>query len=373
MNARRVLHITPNYWPVIGGLETFVHDLATRQRAAGVDAQVLCLNRPSRRDPKQPAVDEHEGVPVRRIGFVDLKFYKPTILPAWFLRSFDLLHVHTLGALLDATVLLKPVHRRPIIVSSHGGIFHTDSLRLVKSAYVNGPLRLTLAACRAAVASGPNDERLLRRLSRRAIRIPNGINLTDVLAIDRVSVDPFSLVFVGRLARNKRVELLITTLAELKKLDGRYTLDVVGPDFESLLPALRDRASSLGVESSVRFHGAVSRERLVELLARAGVCVSASRYEGFGLAAVESIAAGCLPVLQRIEAFADLAAPDCLTDFEKPIEAARAIAAVSMIDDSERRLRSDTCRAGVTRFDWTAIFPRWQTLYDNVLRGLETK
>ncbi len=39
----KVLHITPVFYPNVGGVEVFVKNLATLQKKVGLDVRVLCL------------------------------------------------------------------------------------------------------------------------------------------------------------------------------------------------------------------------------------------------------------------------------------------------------------------------------------------
>ncbi len=366
----RVIHVTPNFHPVTGGLETFIADLASRQRAAGVDAHVLCFDRPSRRETRQPPIGSFRDIPITRIPFIDLRFYKIAKLPLDLVRSFDLIHVHTLGGPLDYLVRHRRTHQRPIIASTHGGILHTQTLARLKKIYLNTIARQSLHACRQTIASGPDDFALLQTLSpQNAIRIPNGVDLADFLNLQRPLAKPHRLLFVGRLARNKRVELLLTTLAELLKLDPRFRLDIVGPDFEQLLPELTQLARKLHLDQAVQFHGPIPRTAMLDLITHAGLCVSASRYEGFGLAVAETIAGGCVPVLQRHDAFADLVGPlgqDHLVDFNQPLASAQTIHRIASHPQALDQA-SATGRQHIRQFDWNHIFPRWQHLYANVL------
>src|SRR5688500_19846256 len=79
---------------------------------------------------------------------------------------------------------------------------------------------------------------------------------------------PQTLLFVGRLTKQKGVDLLLRTLA---KLPPGITLDVVGDGDERA--ALERLAGELNVRDRVRFHGAQSQRELVNFYRSASALV----------------------------------------------------------------------------------------------------
>ncbi|MGE5611619.1 MAG: hypothetical protein ACM359_20395, partial [Bacillota bacterium] len=94
----RILHICTDFWPSTGGIEKFVLDLARHSRQAGLETKVLCFNRIHSSSQTLPPQDQIGNIPIRRVSFLNLKYYKPTLLPLAELRQADLLHVHGIGA-----------------------------------------------------------------------------------------------------------------------------------------------------------------------------------------------------------------------------------------------------------------------------------
>jgi glycosyltransferase involved in cell wall biosynthesis len=122
--------------------------------------------------------------------------------------------------------------------------------------------------------------------------IPNGIDLDWYAPDAGVSRFPEpSLLFLGRLKRYKRVDLVLQALAALRAegLSGvRLRVGGRGDD----LPRLEARAAALGVADAVDFLGFVSEEEKRSLLRRSWVHVLTSSKEGWGITVMEAAACG---------------------------------------------------------------------------------
>jgi glycosyltransferase involved in cell wall biosynthesis/O-antigen/teichoic acid export membrane protein len=95
-----------------------------------------------------------------------------------------------------------------------------------------------------------------------------------------------TLLYLGRLKRYKRIELLLDVLQGVPEA----VMDVAGDgDYR---PELEAEVARRGLGDRVRMHGHVSEERKVELLQRAWVNLTASSSEGWCLTVMEAAACG---------------------------------------------------------------------------------
>jgi hypothetical protein len=113
------------------------------------------------------------------------------------------------------------------------------------------------------------------------------------------------LLYVGRVAGNKRVDLLVDALAKVKAERPNALLLIVGdhnsnPAFNEVTAKIRDRAQQLGVSDDVIFTGRV--EELPAYYRLASLYVSASLHEGFGVPLIEAMASGVPIVTTRVGA-----------------------------------------------------------------------
>jgi mannosylfructose-phosphate synthase len=103
---------------------------------------------------------------------------------------------------------------------------------------------------------------------------------------------------IGRLARNKGYDLLIDAFSVVASRvpDAALYLAVGGTtlnaDEQKILDELKVQALSLGIDHRVKFSGFVADADLADYYRAADVFVLSSRYEPFGMTAIESMACG---------------------------------------------------------------------------------
>lgn len=110
--------------------------------------------------------------------------------------------------------------------------------------------------------------------------------------------DQMLAIFVGRIGKEKSVDVLLEYWAQtIKPEDGLHLLIVGdGPESESL----RELAKTLGLDSMVTFTGPVPHDEVAAYYAISDVFVTASLSEVYSMTVLESMASG-LPVLQRFD------------------------------------------------------------------------
>ncbi|WP_119422662.1 WecB/TagA/CpsF family glycosyltransferase [Desertibaculum subflavum] len=367
----RIVHVVRQFRPGVGGIENYVANLARHQAAAGHEVTVVTLDRIfSRPTARLPAEEETEGYRVVRIPYRGS--YKYPVAPS-VLRHFgrgDIVHVHAIDFFCDFAALTAPLHRKPMVISTHGGFFHTGFARRLKRAYFQTVTRLSLGAYRAVLASSASDLATFGGIRKDGmVTVENGVDIgkfADAGAPRFVK----HLVFIGRFASNKRIERLFDLLAALRARDGDWRLSVIGVEWDLTAGELARLADDRGVAEGVDFHVSVSETTIRDILGQASMVASASEYEGFGISVIECMSAGLQPVLSDIPAFrrvhaesglgliGDFARPDLLA--ERLIEAAPAMSAAW---DERRAAAIEFARA----HDWAAVAARIEQLYGDVL------
>lgn len=109
---------------------------------------------------------------------------------------------------------------------------------------------------------------------------------------------------MGRLQRHKNVQTILRAIAQID-LSG-WMVDVLGDGHYR--KELEKLVSELGLTDHVKFYGWIdngSKEQLY-YLKRASVYITASYFENCPMAVIETIAAGCYPLLSDIPAHRQL-------------------------------------------------------------------
>lgn len=145
--------------------------------------------------------------------------------------------------------------------------------------------------------------------------IPNAINDVFVSALSAGEKRRENkVVYVGRIAREKGIELLIRAFVRIAKDHPAWRLDVIGPekasqggDGEQYLNELKGLAAEAGQQ--IRFLGPIFDEkRLVEEFSTAEIFVYpsiAAMGEALPLAPVEAMACGAAVLVSKLDCFGD--------------------------------------------------------------------
>jgi D-inositol-3-phosphate glycosyltransferase len=175
------------------------------------------------------------------------------------------------------------------------------------------------------------------------------------------------LLFVGRIQPLKGADLAVRCLAELD--DPKAVLVVVGgpsgPDGAAELARLHELGRELGVHDQVRFVPPQRHERLPAFYRAADVCVVPSRSESFGLVALEAAACGTPVVAAAVGGLTSLV-DHGETGFLVEQRAAGAFAAATsrLLDDASLAAEMGvSSHARSRRYSWSITAGRLRRLY----------
>ena len=209
-------------------------------------------------------------------------------------RSFDLIHLHSL-ALGELALELRRRTRSPLVYTAHG---------LVDLEVGDGPEARFWSAVQACILAGSDRVVFLSAAERRAgiDRLPDLADRCDVVphglppppaALPRPDPDG-PIVFAGRFTRGKGIDVLADLIPRVqRRRPSRFVL--AGGHGDRSDTAWSGRSRRAGPKSS-RSRAGRERDEVDRLLGRAALVLVPSRYEPFGLVALEAMRVGA-PVL----------------------------------------------------------------------------
>jgi mannosylfructose-phosphate synthase len=175
---------------------------------------------------------------------------------------------------------------------------------------------LLYRACSAVIATTPQQLDMITSdygtVTENAHMIPPGYDdnrFYPVSAASRKSIrqrlgfEGHVVLALGRLARNKGYDLLVESFALVAQRipDARLHLAVGGEKLntneQTILDELKAQVARLGLEKHVVFGGFVSEADLPDYYRAADIFVLSSRYEPFGMTAIEAMACGAPTVV----------------------------------------------------------------------------
>lgn len=363
----RVLHVINSL--AAGGAERLVSELLPSLRRMGVDSSLLVLDR--RNDVFSEAL-EANGIHVRFSRGLSKGPYSPARLEDIFhaIRRYepDVLHAH-LGPSFHWCAIAKSICTNlALVATEHASENRRMSMPLLSVI----EKRIYMSYDRIAVVSEESGEALRRWIfipRRRLKVIPNGIDLVRFMAPAPASPEVtdwlagrFGVAMTARLVEAKDHD---TALRALSMLPRDICLVLIGDGPEG--NRLRKLAVSLKVNERCLFLGA--RNDVPRILAACGAYLQSSRVEGFGIAALEAMAAG-LPVVASMAPGLGPLVQGAGLSFPVGDPASCATAVLSLAED--RSLSVACAASGRKRADGYSIercADAYKALYEETLRA----
>ncbi len=393
-NKKRVIIFSTAYFPLVGGAEIAVKEIADR---LGDEFDFVMVTARIRKD--LPSYEKVGKVNVYRVGFGS---------------NWDKYLLPFLGVFRALRAIKEGNGEKPLIwaiMASYGGL----GALFLKVLRPKWPFLLTLQ-------EGDSEGHILRRVGifyplwRQIFRradyaqaISNyladfarrqGARCEVEVVGNGVDLDKFSIfnfqfsinekeilkeklgikegekmvVTVSRLVKKNGVDVLIEAMNELRKMDSRSVIGndrvvklvIVGEGEErrNLEKLIKD----LKLEERVIFVGEVEPEKVGEYYAAADVFVRLSRSEGFGNVFIEAMAAGVPVVATNVGGIKDFArdGENCLLVGPEDAEgAAEAIKKILIDKELAGRLKEGGLKTA-EKYDWQEIAGRMRKVFDKV-------
>lgn len=369
----RLLLLTPQYPPTFGGAELQAQRLARALDSRGIHVTILTQSVPG-----EAVSEEDRGIHiVRALAGLRLgPLWGLTYMLSsrrWLRRlasDWDIVQNQQVGLHSWVSVRIARELRRPAVLrfacSGQGGDLAVMKMRRFGPLMIRG---LRDADGFIALTSEGASEIVRHGLpAARVVTIPNGVELERFSVLrwpDVGDSDPIRLLFVGRLAYQKGVDVLLGSLAKLRDRVA-FTLRVVG--IGDQLERLRKQVHMAGLDDKVEFRGSLTT--VLEEYAWCEVLVLPSRFEGMPNVVLEALSCGRPVLATRTGGTAELVEPGVngwLVPVEDGEALAECIARISMQRETLRTRGIEGRRIVEQRYSLQASVSRYVKLYERLL------
>jgi glycosyltransferase involved in cell wall biosynthesis len=337
-----------------------------------------------RERPVRPGIEVVDGFTIRRFRNGP-EFYTVALTPS-LLREIlefdcDIIHAHnTLAPASFYSALVSRIKNRPMIITEHDYAFGgTRGGRLFLEMMIFNTLgRFTLPRAKTVIGLSSEAIRTVRKFGVTADKakvIPNSVDThlfrpgRRNLLREKFGIDGSVVLFIGRLAKQKAVHVLLNAFCDVASTlrDAKLVIIGAGPE-ES---RLREQQRRLNLRN-VTFLGRLPREDIPDIYPACDVLVVPSVFEPFGNVALEAMASG-LPVIgTKIGGLADIIIPGETGYHIEPGDiGALTRHLVRLLTDKEHRMKMSRAarQTAVERFDDMVVARAVEKIYSESLHS----
>lgn len=304
----RIIQSTIRYSPALGGVEEYVKQiserLAKRKHQVSVFASDLEEIHSFKRIKNKP--DEINGVKIKRGYTIPFRLRDYVIMPSLPLmmaqEETDIIHGHCFMQFpMDVALVLSRIKRVPFVFNPYFTVLGESSF--LGTMYKKTLGRLALQAD-VVITISDFESRLIKKSGFPVKRLEMIYPGVDFGEFERVNYNVYKryglekqniVLFVGRLDKNKGVDTLVEAAPFILRDVPETAFFIIGPDFGEAAK-LQQLAKENKVSEKIKFAGSLDRPDLISAFKNAKVFVLPSRYEAFGIALIEAMAAK-LPVV----------------------------------------------------------------------------
>ena len=296
------------YKPYVSGITNYI-DLNKRAlESAGHEVYVFTFGDMDYKD-DELRVTRNPGLPLADTGFYLSMRYKTAAKK--LLQTMDIVHVH--HPFLSGRLALRYCRRRqiPVIFTNHTRYDLYAQARLplmpveVSQSMLQAYMPDFCSAVDLVISPSHGMEKILRQygVASHIEVIPNGVDLHRFHAATPLPRAEFGftdedilLVYAGRVAPEKNLDLLLQAFAGVARIIPNVYLFIIGGGQKEHEEALNSLPDKLGIRDRVRFTGMIPYDQLPSYLAMCNAFVTASVTEVHPLSVIEAMASG-LPIM----------------------------------------------------------------------------
>lgn len=305
----KVIHVTPRYFPNVGGVETLVKELCESLSSKGFHVIVYSLDL----SPKTAKTETINGVLIKR--------YRPLVGDPLFLPPLSFLkdlrrenpaiiHVHNLQNIFPLFISLVKKPDQLLVLQPHYHRYgQTLPRHLLLTLYKKVIPKLILDRSEVIITNSNYELEIIREDFPRRKNIAvvqEGLAVRELSTVKWCPESPKRILYVGALKKYKKVDVLLRAfkiLLNQEKIYNRLVIVGDGPD----KPRLMNLTNELGLNDYVEWKTNLTRCQLLSEYSKTSVFVLLSMLESFSRVVNEAIAIGIPTVVSGNNVFSDLA------------------------------------------------------------------
>jgi glycosyltransferase involved in cell wall biosynthesis len=364
----KILVLNYEYPPLGGGAAPVSRDLSTQLAHRGHDVTVVTMGYQD-----LPAYEEAQKVKVYRLKCLRSK--KNSCMP-WeqytylfavrrFMKEhmkthvYDVCHTHFVIPTGEAALWVAGKFGLPYVITAHGsdveGHNHKKYMKIMHK-LLRYSWRKIVNCSEGVIAPSVYLQNLMKAgyAKGKYIFIPNGLDTAKYSQFAERRNKEKNILLMGRLQRHKNVQTILRAIARID-LSG-WMVDVLGDG--PYRKELEKLVSELGLVDCVKFYGWIDNGSIEQLyyLKRASVYITASYFENCPMAVIETIAAGCYPLLSDIPAHRQLV-PEDEYYFEADDVQGLAHKLLTVISKADE-ISAD--RIDISKYDWERVISQYE-------------
>lgn len=387
----RIGLFTDTYSPDINGVVSSIVTLQEGLQELGHEVFVITTHAKLITTKFEDNVLRLPGIEIKRMyGYV-------LTTPAHFLAynhvksmNLDVIHVHTEFGVGIFGHIMGSMLKLPIVSTYHTtyedythyvNIFNSKTVERLAKKTVMKLSRLYGSHCMAIVSPSDKTKEMLQRyqIETPIHVIPTGLNLdrfkkTYTKAEKETfrekigaSSDDYIITYVGRIAKEKSIDVVIDGMCELTKINKKVKFLVVGSGPE--LEELQLQTERHHLNNFIIFYGKVPNQMVAEIYGLSDMFVSASLTETQGLTFIEALASG-LPVFARKDDVLEELVFENQTGyyFANAQEFAEKVHVFTTLSDEKKKHIEDNAHKVVEKFDRLSFAKKVTQTYELAIK-----
>ena len=319
----KVLHVIPSYYPAFkfGGPIESVHLLNKALVQKEISIDVLTTDAGLEND-KSILLNQWIDLDGVRVKYFPYYFYEhytfsPQLFFALFheVKKYDLVHITALWNFPVLAGSLGSILCKKSYIISPRGMLYPEAIG-IKSKYIKQFYFYLIAkhyldrasAIHFTTENEKNNVAGFLNLNNQSFVIPNGLDLTDYKHLPEkgsfknkypVLNGKKYILFLGRINKQKGLDILVNAFRELSKIDKDLYLVIAGPDNFGYQKEVEKLLRGCGLLERALFTGMLTKNDKLAAFVDAEIFVLSSYFENFGMSVIEAMACGTPVVISN--------------------------------------------------------------------------